>query len=402
MLVLVANIGSTSFKFRLYEMPAEVVVAEGKIERIGGADSVVTYRGRRGNTVERTQSCPTYRDALELALSLLARPDMAGLSNIHKLAAIGFKPVHAQGTTGATAITDDVIGAMKEYSLLAPAHTDPYLEAFRIFRALAPEVPLVGVFEPGFHRTIPDVAATYGIPHEWSAKYKIRRYGFHGASHRYISQRVPQLLGRPASALKIISCHLGGSSSVCAIGEGKSIDTSMGFSPQSGVSQGTRNGDLDPFLVLYVMEREGLSPWEMATVLSTNGGLKGISGIGGDIRELEAAAAEGNERAELALEVFAYEMKRYIGAYFAVLGGLDAVAFTGGAGENAPAMRARICAGLGHLGIELDVVRNRVQHEEAIVSTEASKVSIAVVPANEELIIARETMGLLWGREGNS
>jgi acetate kinase len=395
MKILVVNVGSTSLKFRLFEMPDECVLAEGRIERVGAARSPVSYRTGHGSWRRMEAECGDQRAAIEHAVRLLADGSDGTLTRLDDLAAIGFKPVHARDIADSVFITDAVIKAMEEYVFLAPAHNPPYIEAFRTFRELLPNTPLVGVFEPAFHRSIPDHARTYGIPYEWTEKHAIRRYGFHGASHRYVSLRVPQLVGRPADALRVISCHLGGSSSICAIQGGMSLDTSMGLSPQSGLPHSNRCGDLDPFVVLYAMVREGLTPEEMAAQLATNGGLKGISGLSGDVRDLEEAAARGNARAELALRVLAYEARKYIGAYVAVLEGLDVLAFTGGIGENAAAIREGICRGLECLGITLDAGRNATHAGEGIISTENSAVTVVVIPANEELVIARETTRLV-------
>ena len=394
MRVLVVNVGSTSLKFRLFAMPAESVLAEGKIERVGSSNSPVTYRAGDSPRREDEIECRTQQAAIQYALNLLTEPGGGVLSSLDEIATVGFKPVHAKGIADAVLITDAVIEAMEEYLFLAPAHNPPYIEAFRIFRALLPGRPLVGVFEPAFHSTIPDYARIYGIPYEWTEKHAIRRYGFHGASHRYISLRAPQLLGRPAEGMRLVSCHLGGSSSVCAIKDGASVDTSMGFSPQSGLPNASRNGDLDPFVVLYLMEKEGLTPQEIAAELSRNGGLKGISGLSGDVRDLEREAGLGNSRAALALAVLVYETRKYVGAYSAVLHGLDVLVFTGGIGENAINIRERVCEGLAFLGIELDPDRNRIQGREAILSPDGSKVTVALIPANEELVIARETARL--------
>ena len=401
MKVLVVNVGSTSLKFRLFEMPDEAVLAEGSIERVGALVSPVVYRTRDGPTREAEIECPDQGTAIRHALRLMRSPGGV-LPDLADLAAVGFKPVHAKGISDAVFVDDEVIAAMEEYRLLAPAHNPPYVAAFRWFRDTLPATPLVGVFETAFHRTIPDYASTYGIPEAWRKKHAIRRYGFHGASHRYVSTRVPELLGRTTEELRIVSCHLGGSSSVCAIRGGVSLDTSMGFSPQSGLPSATRNGDLDPFIVLYVMAKEGWNPKQVGDVLTREGGLKGISGLGGDVRDLTAAAHGGDARAELALNVLAYETRKYIGAYAAVLGGIDVLAFTGGIGEHSAAMRTRICRGLEFLGVDLDSARNEGGGTDAVISPDGSRVIVAVIRANEELVVARETMRLLAGRNGGA
>ena len=398
MKILVVNVGSTSLKFRLFDMQDESVAAVGKVERVGSPKSPVTYQlGSRPRKEEEIE-CPSQRDAIQYVLRILTHPSAGVLSSLDQLDAVGFKPVHAKNIAESVIVTNEVIRAMEEYTPLAPAHNPPYIEAFRIFQELLPKKPLVGVFEPAFHRTIPDYARTYGIPYEWSEKHAIRRYGFHGASHRYISWRAPQLAGRPKEELRIISCHLGGSSSICAIKGGVSIDTSMGFSPQSGLPNTTRNGDLDPFILLYMMEKEGMTVDEIRTALSKNGGLKGISGLSGDVRDLEEAAAGGNARAGLALKVLVHETKKYIGAYTAVLGGLDVLVFTGGIGENACNLREGICSGLECLGVRLDLSKNKLRGQEGIISSDNSPVKVLVVLANEELVIARETAQLLQAK----
>ena len=395
MKVLVVNAGSTSLKFRLFEMADESVIAVGRIERVGGASSPFSYQMGAHPKQEEEIRCPDQRAAIEHALKVLTDPDAGVLKDLEDLDAIGFKPVHAKDIADSVRITDDVFEAMEAYIPLAPAHNPPYIEAFRIFQELLPSKPLVGVFEPAFHRTIPDYARTYAIPYELSQKYAIRRYGFHGASHRYVSYRAPQLVNSEPAGLRIISCHLGGSSSMCAIKDGKSVDTSMGFSPQAGLPHATRNGDLDPFILLYLMDKEGLSTAEMTELLSKNGGLKGISGVSGDVRDLEEAADSGNDRAALAINVLVHETKKYIGAYTAVLGGLDVLAFTGGIGENGIRVREAICRGLECFGVHLDLDANSIRGQEGIVSKRDSPARVVVVLANEELIIARETARVL-------
>ena len=395
MKVLVVNVGSTSLKFRVFDMTDETVIAVGLIERVGRESSPFRYQRGNEDPWQESHACPDQQTAIEQTLRTLTCPKRGVVANLDELAAVGFKPVHAKNIADSVFVTEEVIAAMEAYIPLAPAHNPPYIEAFRIFQKLLPGKALVGVFEPAFHKTIPDAARTYGIPYEWTQKHAIRRYGFHGASHRYISQKAPEIVGKDPESLRIISCHLGGSSSICAIRGGESVEVSMGFSPQSGLPNATRNGDLDPFILLYMIEKEGLSTDEIRTALSTNGGLKGISGVSGDVRDLEEAAAAGNQRARLALDVLIHEARKYVGAYTAVMGGLDVLAFTGGIGENSVEIRRGICQGLECLGIELDEARNDVRSQEAIVSREGSPVTVMVVPANEELIVARETARLV-------
>ena len=394
MKILVVNVGSTSLKFRLFQMEDESVAAVGKVERVGSPRSPLSYQLGDGPKQERDIRCPDHRAAIEQVLEILTDPASRVLTSLQELDAIGFKPVHAKGIADSVVVTDEVIRAMEDYIFLAPAHNPPYIEAFRIFQQLLPDKILVGVFEAAFHKTIPDYARTYGIPYEWAEKHAIQRYGFHGASHRYISWRAPELAGRPGRDSRIISCHMGGSASICAISDGRSIETSMGFSPQAGLSHATRNGDLDPFVPLYLMQEEGLSVDQVRAGLSQRGGLKGISGLSGDVRDLEEAAAAGNPRARLALEVLVHETRKYIGAYSAVLEGLDILAFTGGIGENGIRIRQSVCQGLEYLGIRLDPARNQVRGRDAVISADGSKVAVLVILANEELVIARETARL--------
>ena len=361
--ILVPNLGSTSLKYQLLEMPSERVLARGRLER------VADYRA---------------------AIAGIKPGDAA-------IDAVAFKTVHAGPRYRGTFIIDEgVIAAMEEYLSVAPAHNAIYLTGIRAFREALPGVPLVAAFEPEFHATMPEYAAFYGVPVEWRENYGIRRYGFHGASHEYIAGRVPELLGRPAEALRLVSCHLGGSSSICAIRGGRSIDTTMGFSPQSGLENATRHGELDVFAVLYMMERCGWGLEEVRRQLTRTGGLAGLSGVaGGDVRDLERAAAEGSADAALALDVFAYQVRKTIGAYAAALGGLDAVAFTGGIGENSARLRAACCAGLEFLGLRLDPVRNEQGASDRLVSADDSAVAVVALATNEELIVARRAYRVL-------
>lgn len=363
--ILVPNLGSTSLKYQMLEMPSERVLARGRCER------VTDYRA---------------------AISEIQMGDAA-------IDAVAFKAVHAGPRYRGTFLIDEaLIAAMEEYLPAAPAHNAIYLTGIRAFREVLPGVPLVAAFEPEFHATMPEYAARYGVPADWREHYGIRRYGFHGASHEYVAGRVPELLGRPGAGLRLVSCHLGGSSSICAIHSGRSIDTTMGFSPQSGLENATRHGELDVFAVLYMMERCGWSLEEVRRQLTRTGGLAGLSGVpGGDVRDLEQAAAAGNEDAALALEIFAYQVRKTIGAYAAALGGLDAVAFTGGIGENSARLRSRCCAGLDFLGIKLDAARNTNGAGDRLVSSDDSAVAVLALATNEELIVARRAWRCLAG-----
>ena len=372
MRILVPNLGSTSFKYQLIELPSERVQARGRMERIGrpGGDA------------------PDYRTAIERVLAECG--DIDG---------VGFKAVHAgPDYRGTFPIDDGLMTALEAYEPAAPLHNGIYLGGIRVFRELRPELPLVAVLEPGFHRTMPDYASSYGVSREWASKHGIRRYGFHGASHRFISRRAPEFLGRAAEELRLISCHLGGSSSMTAIDGGRSVDTTMGFSPQSGLENATRHGDLDPFAVLLLMDREGWSTADARKQLLANGGLAGVSGVaGGDLRDVERAAQDGDARARLALELFCYQIRKTIGAYAAAMGGLDALVFTGGIGENSATVRALATQELGFLGIRVDPTANVSGVGDRSISYDGAPVETLVLATNEEIIVARETAAALAG-----
>jgi len=368
--ILVPNLGSTSVKYQIIELPSERSLARGALQRIGrpGGDAA------------------SYRHAIE-----------AALNSPHTIDAVGFKAVHAGPRFRGTFPVDDaLLAALREFEPAAPLHNGIYLSGIEIFRELRPELPLVAVLETGFHRSVPEKASTYGVPRAWADEHGVRRYGFHGASHRYIAERLPPFLGRDTGSLRMISCHLGGSSSVCAVAGGESRDVTMGFSPQSGIENATRHGDLDAFAVLFMMERLSLSSEQMRQLLLAEGGLAGISGVaGGDVRDIEQAAATGDVRAALALDVFTYEIKKTIGAYAAALGGLDAVAFTGGIGENDATLRAKVLDGLAFLGLQVDPEANEGGSGDRLISPSGAGVSVAVLATNEELVVARESYALL-------
>ena len=357
--LLVPNLGSTSLKYQILEMPSERVLGRGRYERVRD-----------------------YREAIEQIRTGGVAVD-----------AVAFKAVHGGPRyCGTHAIDDGVLLALHEFGAAAPAHNAIYLAAIRAFRESMPGVPLVAAFEPEFHGTMPGYARLYGVPAEWRTD-GVRKYGFHGASHQYVAERTAEMLGRQT---RLVSCHLGGSSSMCAIDRGRSIDTTMGFSPQSGLENATRHGDLDVFAVLFMMERRGWTCEEVRRQLAKGGGLAGISGIdGGDVRDLEAAAAEGNARAEEALQVFVYQVKKTIGAYAAAMGGLEAVAFTGGIGENSARLRAACCEGLEFLGIELDGEKNACGTGDRVVSK--GRVAVIALATNEEVIVARRAYRVLAG-----
>jgi acetate kinase len=390
--VLVPNLGSTSLKYQLIDMDGERVLARGKIERIGSALAIVTTWDAAGKSTQATAAVPDHRAAIQTLLDRLR-----GGAQPTAIDAVGFKAVHGGPRyRGSFLVTDELLEAMNEFVPVAPVHNPVYIQAMQVFREVLPGVPIVAVFEPGFHVTIPERASVYGVPYEWLEKYGVRRYGFHGSSHCYISQRVPEVLGRSAAGLRLVSCHLGGSSSICAIRDGKSLDSSFGFSAQSGMEHAARCGELDPFAVLHVMEKEKLTTAQMRELLSKKSGLLGISGVSSDLRDIEEAAAQGNARAALAIEVLVYEVKKYSGAFAAALGGLDAVAFAGGIGENSWQVRQEVCRGLEFLGLRLDDEKNRAPgSNDRIISSRDSNVAVLVVYTNEEIIVARETVRVL-------
>ena len=361
--ILVPNLGSTSLKYQVLEMPAERVLQRSRVERVTDYDAAVLQIHR----------------------------ETAGVD------AVAFKAVHAGPRfRGTFVIDDEVIAAMERFLDAAPLHNAVYLAAIRAFQKEWPEVPLVAAFETEFHRTMPEHARLYGVPRAWRVEEGIVRYGFHGASHEFIAGRAPEFLGRAKEGLRLISCHLGGSSSICAIRDGASVDTTMGFSAQSGLENATRNGDLDVFAVLAMIDRHGWSTAEVRRQLAREGGLAGISGVpGGDVRDIEAAEAAGSVDARLALEVFAYEVRKTIGAYAAAMRGLDAIVFTGGIGENSARLRALSCAGLEFIGVRIDAQRNEKGAGDRLVSSDASAVKVAVLATNEEVVVARRAMRVL-------
>ncbi len=370
---LIPNIGSTSFKYRVLEMPEEAVLAEGRVERIGQPGG----------------ECADYPAAIGKCLAAIAGEGKA-LKSLSEIDAVGFKVVHAGPLSEPQLIGDELLAAMEEFTFLAPAHNPAYIAAIKAFRQELPGVPLVAVIETGPYRFMDEAATTYAVPYEWRRDFGIRRYGFHGASHRAASERALALMGR--SKLRHISCHLGGSSSVAAFRDGLSVGTSMGASPQSGLPQNNRVGDIDAFAVLHMMKRLRVNADEMAAILGSQSGLAGISGTSGDLRDLTEAAAAGNKRARLALDVYVRAIRHYLGALMVELGGIDVITFSGGIGENSAEIRSAVLKDLSGFGVELDEERNRTIKGEGAISTDGSAVKVLVVPANEELIIARETV----------
>jgi acetate kinase len=392
MKVLVANLGSTSFKYRLFDLAGgERVLARGGVERIGSAESkcFVEAGGLRDETVVRARD---HADAVRLCLEQLADPRRACLKDVGELAAIGFKAVHARGVSGVQRVDEKVLAAMEAYADVAPAHNPPYVQAMRLLAKELPQIPLVAAFETGFHESVPDAHGLYAVPREWAEKFGVRRWGFHGASHRYIAGRAARLLGKPGA--KIISCHLGGSSSLCAIKDGKSVANSLGMSPQTGLPHNNRVGDFDVFALPVLLRETGKTLEQLLDDLACRSGLFGLSGFN-DLRDIESAAAEGHAGARQAVEVFVGAVRHYLGAYLLLLNGADAIVFTGGIGENSVRMREAICAELDWFGIRLDPARNRAAKGEAAVHADDSRVQLWTMPTNEELVVARQARDLL-------
>jgi acetate kinase len=393
MKILVANLGSTSFKYRLFDMTDERQLARGGIERIGSAESRCSVQiGARCQ--EQMLCVPDHAEAVRQCLAQLTDPQSGCLRDAAEVAAIGFKAVHGGTVSGVQRVTPAVLEAMEEVSDVAPAHNPPYIAAMRLLSQRFPQIPLVAAFETGFHATLPDAQRYYAVPFAWADEIPVRRWGFHGASHRYIAVRTAELLG--SERLRIISCHLGGSSSVCAIRSGQSVANSLGMSPQTGLPHNNRVGDFDPFALPLIMRKTGKSLEEVLDILANQSGLLGLSGVSGDLRDIDEAACQGNVRARIALEVFAASVRHYLGAYLVELDGADVIVFTGGIGENQPSFRQRVCGGLEELGIVLDAAQNAlVRGSEARISAPESRVQIWTVPTNEELIVARQAKQLL-------
>ncbi len=385
--ILVANIGSTSFKFRLIEMPAERVLAKGGVERIGSAES--TYKYQLGNDAEQKgiAEFPDYSAAISFVEIVLR--------GFGELAAVGFKPVMARGISGTQVLDEPVLQAMEAINTLLPAHNPPYVAAVRSFHRAHPNLPCIGTFETAFYDDLPVENTRYPVPREWETRYGIRRFGFHGASHRYVTQRCAELRG--AKSLRIISCHLGGSSSVAAVRAGKAVNSSWGMTAQSGLPQNNRVGDFDVFAFIYLARDLGLGIDAVEKALTSESGLKGMSGLPtGDMRDLLEASAKGNADAKIALDVFVGQVRKFIGQFLVELNGADVLIFTAGIAENNPILRERICANLGFCGLELDREgNNKTRAAEAIISTARSKIEVRVIPTNEELMIAREAWAKL-------
>ena len=397
MKVLVLNCGSSSIKYKLYNMDDESVLAQGGVERIGIDNAFIKVKLPNGEKKQIMADLPTHKEGVALVFQCLLDPEFGAIKSLDEIDAVGHRIVQGGDKFNKSVIlTKQVEEGIEELCDLAPVHNAGHLKGIRAVDALMPTTPQVCVFDNAFHSTMPDYAYLYAVPYELYEKYHVRRYGFHGTSHRYVSKRVCEILGLDVNNSKVITCHIGNGASVAAVLNGKVIDTSMGLTPLAGLMMGTRCGDIDPSAVTYLMEKLGKKPQEMADYLNKKSGVVGITGISSDMRDIENAASEGNERAQLALKMYDYRIKKYIGAYAAALGGVDAIVFTAGVGENQTGTREKACEGLEFLGINIDVAKNAtILGEEAIISTPESKVKVVVVPTDEEIVIARDTKELV-------
>ena len=393
MKVLVINAGSSSLKYQLLDTESGEVMAKGLCERIG-IDGVLTHTGNKSDEKFKFDiAMPTHKEAIQSVINILLDPEKGVISSMSEIDAVGHRVVHGgEFFSDSVIITEKVLKAIEDCVPLAPLHNPPNLTGIQACReVMGPDVPMVAVFDTAFHQTMPKEAYMYALPYEYYEDYGIRRYGFHGTSHKYVAQRCAELMGKHMSDLRIITCHLGNGSSVSAIKGGRSIDTTMGFTPLSGLIMGTRTGDIDPAIVPFLMNKTGMNYEEVDTVMNKKSGVLGISGVSNDFRVIEEAAANGNKRAQLALNMFHYKVRRVIGAFAAVMGGVDAIVFTAGIGENGIGNRDAICNGLEYLGTRIDSERNNIRGKEQEISAEGSKVKIFVIPTNEEIMIARDT-----------
>ena len=394
--ILVINCGSSSLKFQLIDMTTEAVQAKGLCERIGIDGSRIVYTPAGGEKMTIESPMPTHTEAIKLVLDCLTNAEYGVIKSLKEINAVGHRVVHGgEKFASSTIITDEVIKVIEECNELAPLHNPANLIGINVCRELMPGVPMVGVFDTAFHQTMPKKAYLYGLPIKAYTDYKIRRYGFHGTSHSFVSKRVAEVLGKPVEDLKTIVCHLGNGASICAVDGGKSVDTSMGFTPLAGLVMGTRSGDIDPAILEYYANKEGLTLSEVTTVLNKKSGMEGLTGGKSDFRDLEEGYEAGDQACIDAIEVFCYNVARFVGAYAASLNGVDVIAFTAGIGENSGFVRGKICEYLGYLGITIDAEQNSKRGEDIIISTPDSKVTVCVIPTNEELMIARDTKALV-------
>ena len=400
MKILVLNCGSSSIKYKLYDMTDESVLAQGGVERIGLDEAFIKVKLDNGEKKKIMADLPTHKEGVELVFKCLLDPDFGAIKSLDEIGAVGHRIVQGGDLFEKSCIvTPEVEKGIESLIDLAPVHNKGHLAGIRAVDELMHNVPQVTVFDNAFHSTMPDYAYLYGIPYEWYTKYHVRRYGFHGTSHRYVSHRVCEFLGVDIKTQKIITCHIGNGASVAAIKYGKVIDTSMGLTPLAGVMMGSRSGDIDPSAVTYMMQKSGMKPQEMADYLNKKSGVLGITGISSDMREIEEADKNGDKMAHLALAMYNYRIKKYIGAYAAAMNGVDIIVWTAGVGENQDGVRWDSCTGLEYLGVKMDKERNHVRSKEQILSADDSKVKVVMIPTDEEIVIARDTLALVTGKE---
>ncbi len=394
--VLVINCGSSSLKFQLINSESEKVLAKGLCERIG-IDGSLTYQPEGGEKVKSDKAMPTHTEAIQFVIDALTDEMTGVVKSLNEIGAVGHRVVHGgEKFANSVVITDEVIKAIEECNDLAPLHNPANLIGIRACQKLMPGTPMVAVFDTAFHQTMPEKAYMYGLPYEYYEKYKVRRYGFHGTSHSFVSKRAAELAGKPYESLKTIVCHLGNGASICAVENGKSVDTSMGLTPLEGLVMGTRSGDIDPAILEFIAKKEDLDIAGLMNMLNKKSGVYGLSNyLSSDFRDLSAGAESGNKPAEIALDVFCYRVAKYVGAYAAAMNGVDVIAFTAGIGENSDIVREKVIDCLGYLGITLDKEANSKRGEEVLISTPESKVQVFIIPTNEELAIARETVALV-------
>lgn len=394
--ILVINCGSSSLKFQLIDSESEKCIAKGNCERIAIDGSFITYAPAGGEKEKTIVDIPNHKEGIRLVLQALTNEKTGVVKDLNEIGAVGHRVVHGgEKFSEATLINDEVIKAIEECNDLAPLHNPANLIGIDACKSLMPDTPMVAVFDTAFHQTMPADSYMYAIPYEYYEKYKIRRYGFHGTSHKYVAQRTAELLGKKVEDLRIVNCHLGSGSSICAINRGKSVDTTMGFTPLAGLAMGTRCGDIDPAIVTFLMENEKLTTKEIDSIMNKKAGFLGLSGVSNDCRDVESAAKEGNERANITLKLFVKQVKKYIGAYAAEMGGIDVLTFTAGIGENTIWMREAITEGLEYMGIKVDSEKNNCRGKEVDITADGATVKTMVVPTNEELMIAIETVELL-------
>lgn len=396
MKVLVLNCGSSSLKYQLFSMEDESVLAKGLVQRIGIDQSYLEHKRGASKKIKIEEEIADHNQAIKLVINTLLHNQHGVINDMSEINAVGHRVVHGgEVFADSVLITNEVIKALEANVELAPLHNPPNITGIKVCEELMPGIAQVGVFDTAFHQTMEPHAYLYGLPYEYYKKYSLRRYGFHGTSHRYVSKRVCEIMQIPYEKAKIITCHLGNGSSVAAIAGGRSVDTSMGFTPLEGVLMGTRSGDLDPAIIPFLMKKEALLPDEIDNILNKKSGMLGVSGISSDSRDIEDAVEKGDERAKITQTMFNYRVKKYIGAYAAAMGGVDAIVFTAGIGENSVTARQGILQGLEYLGCKLSVARNEVHGQEALISTDDSQVKAYVIPTNEELVIARDTRDLI-------